>query len=415
MHPGYIVVILLITLYLLGEGVRCLISRDYKGSIFKGLLMIWVLTVIFSMLNPNGLNIFINMISTRLFTKDTMHVVEMLPTFHLYAIKMIPIDYSYIAFLSFSLLSLRYFKKIGVVHMLLLIVFIIMSLVAYRYIIFYMSIAAPIVARIIINLSKEKGFGKLIKVLKAKENSLFLIASIIGVVLVLNASISLAGFKLKENDFFAFPKGAADFLSNVKIKGNMFNEYGFGGYLIWRLYPEKMVFIDTRSLEPDVTFEYKVVAFALERTYLSWKDILKKYNISYVVTRPLWQNGKIIPIVEKLLDSTDWVLIYSDHLSLIFLQNDPENLSIIKRYSIEKQEGFNTIIAQASGWAMTANKINPNYFITLGKIFFKMGKLNDAEKAFVMAYEIDPDNSTVKEWLHKLREDKHEIDKGEAL
>ncbi len=411
MHPGYIVCILLISIYLAGEGIRYFFRKGCDDNIFKGLLMIWILSIVFSFLNPNGGGIFIQMISKRFFTQDTMHVVEMLPTFHLYGIKMIPVDYSYIAFLSVSLLSLWYFKKIGAVHMLLLIVFTLMSLVAYRYMMFYMCISAPILAKIIVNLREERVFRRSAEALKAKEGFLFLIAGVTGVFLFFNALTSFAGFRLKGNEFFAVPKGAADFLSDVEIKGNMFNEYGFGGYLVWRLYPEKMVFIDTRSLEPDITYEYRVVAFAIDRPHLSWKGVIKKYNISYFVIQPLWQNGKIMPVVEELFDSKEWVLIYADHLSLIFVRKDSDNSSVIEKYEIDKKKGTNTIIAQASAWALIGNQINPNYLITLGKIFFKMGKLDDAERAFLMAYERAPDNPLAEEWLQKLRENEYKTDR----
>jgi hypothetical protein len=323
---------------------------------------------------------------------------------------MIPVDYSYVVFLSLSLLSLRYVKKIGMVHMILLISFTLMSLAAYRYLMFYMCVAAPILARSLVYLRDEKIFTRFFAFLKAREGFLFLTVSLIGVFLFFHALTSFARFELKENVFFTVPKGAADFLSTVEMKGNMFNEYGFGGYLIWRLHPDKMVFIDTRSLEPAVTFEYRVVAFALDNPSLSWKAILKKYDISYIVTRPLWQNGKIMPIVEELLDSNDWVLIYTDHLSLVFVRRDSGNSSVIQKYSIDKERGMNTIIAQASGWAMTDHEVNPNYYMTLGKIFFKMGKFDDAEKAFLMAYRRDPDNQEVKFWMQRLK--KNRIDPG---
>jgi hypothetical protein len=46
-------------------------------------------------------------------------------------------------------------------------------------------------------------------------------------------------------------------------------------------------------------------------------------------------NGKIYAVVEQLFDSEDWVLIYMDHLSMIFVQNGSENMPIIKRFAID--------------------------------------------------------------------------------
>jgi hypothetical protein len=183
----------------------------------------------------------------------------------------------------------------------------------------------------------------------------------------------------------------------------MFNEYGFGGYLIWRLYPDKRVFIDGRLLEPDVYNEYKIVISTKKGQSQSWEDIIKKYDISCFIMSPLSYHGQIYPIVEKLFDSDEWVLIYCDPLSLIFLNQKPENMLVIKGHAIDKKEMLNAISLQALAGAKS-DRVNPYYFISLGKVLLKMGKFDDAENAFLAAYERDRGNSEVKYWLQKIRE-----------
>ncbi|MEW6002159.1 MAG: hypothetical protein AB1638_05865 [Nitrospirota bacterium] len=408
MHRGYIICFVLLSVYLAGESIRYFFRKGREDNALKGIFLISALSFLFSYLNPNRWDVFAHLVSTRFFTQDNMHVVEMLPPFQLYSMKMIPVDYSYIIFLFFSLLTLFFIRKIGLVQILLIIAFTLISLSAYRFLMFYLCISAPIVARTVVFVKDENACARLFGLLRAREGVIYVIAIITGIFLMINASVSLAGFRFTGNEFFTFPKGAADFLSEVDIKGNMFNEYGFGGYLTWRLFQDKKAFIDTRSLEPPVTFEYRVVASAIENPSISWKGIIKKYNISYVVTRPLWQNGKIMPIVEKLLDSDEWALIYTDHLTMIFVRRDSGNSSVIDRYEKKKEIGMNTIIAQASAWAMTPNQVNPNYFITLGKIFFKLGRFADSEKAFLMAYQRAQDNPELKSWMQKLKQLKNE-------
>ncbi|MDH5769225.1 MAG: hypothetical protein OEZ31_09765 [Nitrospirota bacterium] len=278
-----------------------------------------------------------------------------------------------------------------------------MSFVAIRYVIFYMCVAAPILAKIINNLKEERIFKRFLGILKPREGFLYLITCIFGIFLIFNSIPALARYEFRADTFFATPKGAADFLENIQIKGNMFNEYGFGGYLIWRLYPDKKVFIDGRSLEPDVYDEYRIVASASIEQNQSWEDTMRRYNISYIVMPPLMPRGEIYPLVEELLERKDWTLIYNDQLSLIFLRDNSGNQYIIDRFAVDKKEGLNTIIIQASGRAMK-NRTNPYYMVTLGKVFFKMGKFDDSEKAFLMAYERDPKNLAIKEWLQKVRE-----------
>ena len=45
-----------------------------------------------------------------------------------------------------------------------------------------------------------------------------------------------------------YPDGAARFLLANHIGGPMFNTYEYGGYLMWRLWPQERVFIDGRAL-----------------------------------------------------------------------------------------------------------------------------------------------------------------------
>lgn len=44
-----------------------------------------------------------------------------------------------------------------------------------------------------------------------------------------------------------FPEEAADFIERSGIEGNLFNDMSWGGYLIWRNWPDRRVFIDTRT------------------------------------------------------------------------------------------------------------------------------------------------------------------------
>src|SRR4030095_9251321 len=44
-----------------------------------------------------------------------------------------------------------------------------------------------------------------------------------------------------------YPVAAVNVIKNEQLKGPMFNDYNWGGYLFWSLYPERQVFIDGRA------------------------------------------------------------------------------------------------------------------------------------------------------------------------
>src|SRR6202043_1125535 len=58
-----------------------------------------------------------------------------------------------------------------------------------------------------------------------------------------------------------FPSGAADFLLAHGVTSPMFNTYEYGGYLMWRLWPQERVFIDGRALSESVFMDYARILY----------------------------------------------------------------------------------------------------------------------------------------------------------
>lgn len=402
MHPGYIVCILLISLYVIGEGLNFIIRKGGDKKSFINLLIVGLSAPLLSLINPYGFKVVEVLFSLE---EHAPGIVAHMSPFAIYAGKFKPVDYSYILFLLLSLGNFLYWKKNGIVPLLVVGAFAALSSFGLRYIVFFMCVSAPFIASVASKLREEKPVKRFLSSIKYGHVIVSAAVFFTGAFLVLSSIPKLAKYEFKADTSFATPKDAADFIAPLKISGNMFNEYGFGGYLIWRLYPEKKVFIDGRSLEPDIYEEYKIIAAAKEDQRRSWEDIMRKYNISYIISPPLLPRGEIIPIVEKVLWSDDWALIYRDQLSLIFVRKIDENLPLVQQFGMDKKEALNTIIIQASARAKI-NSANPYYLITLGKVFFETGRSADAERAFEMAYQRDPHNPIIREWLLKIKETK---------
>jgi len=104
-------------------------------------------------------------------------------------------------------------------------------------------------------------------------------------------------------------------LNNVrKIKqeeGNMFNEYKWGGYLIFNCYPQKKVFIDGRAevyRRRGTLNDY----FAIVNANDNWETLLKQYNISLLLL------DKNSPLSKVLRERKDFRLIGEDVVSYLF-------------------------------------------------------------------------------------------------
>jgi hypothetical protein len=141
----------------------------------------------------------------------------------------------------------------------------------------------------------------------------------IGIALPLLISIAVLVLVLKgpgmiqRNEFLPtkFPVKAVDYIMSHPIKGNMFNEFTWGGYLLYRLWPGEKVFIDgqTDFYGEDLTREY---ADVYNGNY-NFEAILIKYSINWVIVR---QRSKLAFELEKSPEL--WKLDYRDELSVIY-------------------------------------------------------------------------------------------------
>jgi len=103
----------------------------------------------------------------------------------------------------------------------------------------------------------------------------------------------------KESDIF--PSQAVDILLNDNDPGKIFNEYNWGGYLIWHL-QDYQVFVDGRTdlYGDDVIGEWSEILNASP----GWENRLKKWDVDYLLVRSDW------PMLLVLSD--EWEIMYSD-------------------------------------------------------------------------------------------------------
>ena len=107
------------------------------------------------------------------------------------------------------------------------------------------------------------------------------------------------------------PVQAMDWLAQHPQDGNMFNEFNWGGYILYRSWPDNLVFIDgqTDFYGADLTKEFLDIS-ALRP---GWEETLDKHHVSWV----------LIPSNEPLaleLESTasEWKLLHEDSTASIF-------------------------------------------------------------------------------------------------
>jgi hypothetical protein len=113
----------------------------------------------------------------------------------------------------------------------------------------------------------------------------------------------------------SYPVGAADWLaSNPTVGTRMYNQYGWGGYLANRFYPDlnRRVFIfgEAALMGDPLLNQYQDV----QTLRSDWKQVLDQYKVDYIV----YNRGEALANV--LATQPEWTLAYEDSVAVIYVR-----------------------------------------------------------------------------------------------
>lgn len=105
-----------------------------------------------------------------------------------------------------------------------------------------------------------------------------------------------------------FPVQAVNWLETHPQNGHVFNEFDWGGYLLFRLWPRMQIFMDghTHIYGEALTKEYAQVITLGD----GWEQILNKYNVTWAIVRT-------DSAVAKALAEKKWTALYQDKTATI--------------------------------------------------------------------------------------------------
>lgn len=121
------------------------------------------------------------------------------------------------------------------------------------------------------------------------------------------------------------PAGAADFLLAHHIGGRIYNHLEDGGYLMWRLWPDDLVFVDGRLLNETVYRDYRLLTYNINAGKPPL-EILDDYGIQTIVVNGFeYSAGEPHMLMVALADpnQTVWKLVYKDGVSAVFMRRPP--------------------------------------------------------------------------------------------
>lgn len=144
-----------------------------------------------------------------------------------------------------------------------------------------------------------------------------------------------------------YPVGAADFLRSHHITQPMFNTYEYGGYLMWRLWPQERVFIDGRALSENVFADYgRILYYAGDRDGQSAPQLLDRYGVQVIVMNTFeYTSGQAYVLAPALADPEQggWSLVYADAQAVVFMRHPPPDVKVL-----DSAEVFNAMQSECA-------------------------------------------------------------------
>ncbi len=310
LHAGYFLGLAIVSIYIAGDLVDLLKAELQKTAsleapTLKSILILCAVlgvSILATLANPNGLHILLYPFQTLTSPAMQQFIQEWFsPDFH--QLEWQPLAWFILAFIGAGMLAK---KPISPTKILLTLFFGYAALRSMRFVPLFAIAAIPILAEQVDSLVRIRFEVKPSRRLQKWIVPILLVCTVLVVGLrfvqvVQGQSKSEAG---------TFPKTAVDWIVKNQPEGNLFNSYGWGGYLIWRLYPQYPVYIDGRA---DVYGDKFIFAYMdVYRARPGWEQALDTQAVHLVLVEP--ESG----LASALRQSSSWQVVYEDQISVVF-------------------------------------------------------------------------------------------------
>lgn len=223
-----------------------------------------------------------------------------------------PMSYRFFLYLALLvILAIIAYKKLDFTYLGISLVFLYFPFASWRHLPLFMIISIPFWVYITKYLVGEK-------LQKIVRSSIFLVIFLLATAIIgyqkISPLVKIDNSVIKLAQATSFPYQAIQYLKNHPVDGNMFNEYNWGGFLIWQ-YPEKKVFIDGRMThwEKNGTRILKESQDAIKLN--NTQAIFDKYQIKYCF---IFQDSALAYVLR--LATQQWTEVYHDNLTSIFVE-----------------------------------------------------------------------------------------------
>jgi hypothetical protein len=279
----------------------------------RRLTVVTLATAAAPILNPNGIRLLVYPFGTLRSPAMQQYIMEWFsPDFHLLQFQPFAL---YVLILLVVLGLSR--RRPSTTDLLLMVGFGYASLRSARQIPFFVLTTTPMLTSQLLHVWRDRGLPGLSMNRRPVRGRAFVVLNWAVLAVLLPGAAALAGQAIRGNAAAqrdAFPVAAVDFLEQTETPGNIYNLYHWGGYLIWRLYPERKVFIDGRAdVYGDTFIEEYLQVYQLRE---AWREPLDTHDVSLVII------DKGSPLATMLSECPGWLRAYADGQAVIFARQE---------------------------------------------------------------------------------------------
>ena len=316
LHGSFFLGLVYPAVYILGAGIDNVLRPGQEGAMawqdIRRLALVTVITAVAPLLNPNGFQLLIYPFWTLGSAAMQAYIMEWFsPDFHLAQFQ--PFALYVLILLAVLGLSRRRPTTTDFIFML---GFGYASLRSARFIPFFLLATAPTLDDQLSHIWRRSDWSERFGARSVRRGRAHVAVNwLLLSVLALGVAVK-TGHTLRSNNEAqreVFPVAAVNFLVDNQISGNIYNLYHWGGYLIWRLYPEHKVFIDGRAdVYGDAFIDEYLRVYQLRE---DWRAPLDRYGVNLVII----DKGSALSTV--LNESPDWDRAYADQKVAVFVKH----------------------------------------------------------------------------------------------
>jgi hypothetical protein len=316
LHAGYALGIALMALFLVGDALDVTLGfKEIPATRFRALALAIMVGIAVVPLNPYGAAMYAYPLETLRSRAMQSYIGEWFsPNFH--QPRYLPTLALFLGTVAIAALSPR---RLRPREALLLSVTMYAALGSVRHIPIYVLVAIPVLSAMALPWLQECGVAKWFG---SKPTSMTPAKTVVNAVLLASLLVFLVvrvryvTRRQPETEAKELPATAVSFIAAQRPPAPILNHYNWGGYFIWRLYPEYRVYIDGRAdVYGDAFMDDLATTYYLKGD--SWRSPFEKWGIRTVVLPP------DAPLVTALRALPDWETIYADSQAVILARKAP--------------------------------------------------------------------------------------------